>query len=83
MCDSRAVEDDKPIPHVEHYGNGVVKLEGFHRGGEMDGVWAFYRTDGSLMRSGTFDRGHQIGVWRTFDRSGNLVKETDFGGSSS
>ena len=24
---------------------------------EMDGAWAFYRTDGSLMRSGSFDRG--------------------------
>ena len=80
MCDSRAVaEHDEPVPHVEHYGNGMVKLEGFHRGGEMDGAWAFYRTDGSLMRSGSFDRGRQIGVWRTFDRSGELVKETDFG----
>ena len=46
---------------------------------EMDGAWAFYRTDGSLMRSGSFDRGRQVGVWHTFDRSGKLVKETDFG----
>jgi len=37
---------------------------------------------GSLMRSGTFDRGRQIGVWQTFDRSGKLVKETDFGQAS-
>jgi antitoxin component YwqK of YwqJK toxin-antitoxin module len=80
VCDSRSVaEDDERIPHVEHYGNGTVKLEGFHRDGEMDGPWAFYRTDGSLMRSGEFDRGRQIGTWRTFDRSGNLVKATDFG----
>ena len=83
MCDSRSVaEDDERVPHVEHYGNGTVKLEGFHRGGEMDGAWAFYRTDGSLMRSGEFDRGRQIGVWRTFDRAGKLVKETDFGAGS-
>jgi len=71
VCDSRAVaEHEPPVPHVEHYGNGVVKLEGFHRDGEMDGAWAFYRTDGSLMRSGTFDR------------SGAMVKETDFGNGS-
>ena len=75
-------EHDEPVSHVEHYGNGVVKLEGFHRGGDMDGAWAFYRTDGSLMRSGSFDRGRQVGVWQTFDRSGMLVKETDFGGGS-
>ena len=80
VCDSReVVEHDEPVPHVEHYGNGVVKLEGFYRDGEMDGAWAFYRTDGSLMRSGSFDRGRQVGIWQTFDRSGALVKETDFG----
>jgi hypothetical protein len=30
------------------------------------------------MRTGAFDHGRQTGVWRTFDRSGRLVKETDF-----
>ena len=68
-------------PHVEHYGDGTVKLEGAHLDGEMHGPWSFYRTDGSLMRSGAFDRGRQVGPWRTFDRAGNLVKETDFGGA--
>ena len=69
----------EPTPHVEHYGNGVVKLKGFHLDGEMHGEWEFFRADGSVMRSGAFARGKQIGVWRTFDRSGRLVKETDFG----
>jgi hypothetical protein len=31
------------------------------------------------MRSGRFDRGRQVGPWRTIDRTGRLVKETDFG----
>jgi hypothetical protein len=30
------------------------------------------------MRTGEFDRGRQVGTWRTFDRSGALVKETSF-----
>lgn len=30
------------------------------------------------MRSGEFDRGQQVGIWRTYDRSGKIVKETDF-----
>ena len=42
-------------------------------------IWSFFRADGSLMRSGRFDRGRQVGPWRTFDRAGKLVKETDFG----
>ena len=36
------------------------------------------RKDGSVMRSGEFDRGQQIGIWKTFDREGKVVKETDF-----
>ena len=55
-------------------------MKGSHLDGKMHGAWEFYRTDGSLMRSGEFDRGKQIGVWRTFERSGRVVKETDFGG---
>ena len=64
---------------IVRYANGKVKMEGAHLDGEMHGPWAFYRTDGSLMRSGAFDRGRQIGAWRTFDRAGNIVKETIFG----
>jgi antitoxin component YwqK of YwqJK toxin-antitoxin module len=30
------------------------------------------------MRSGAFNRGVQVGVWKTFDREGKLVKETKF-----
>jgi len=72
----------EPVAHVEHYANGNVKLEGAHLDGEMHGAWSFYRTDGSLMRSGAFDRGRQVGPWRTFDRAGGLVKATDFGDGS-
>ena len=65
-------------PHEEHYDNGAVKLRGSHLDGEMHGVWEFFRRDGSLMRSGAFDRGRQVGTWRTYDRAGNVVKETEF-----
>jgi antitoxin component YwqK of YwqJK toxin-antitoxin module len=71
---------DEPTPHLEHYGNGKVKLSGFHLEGEMHGDWTFFRLDGSVMRAGAFDRGRQVGRWRTFDRAGTLVKETNFGG---
>jgi antitoxin component YwqK of YwqJK toxin-antitoxin module len=71
-------EDATPTEHVEHYDSGVVKLRGAHLDGEMHGAWEFYRRDGSLMRSGAFNRGRQVGIWRTFDRSGVVVKETVF-----
>lgn len=65
--------------HIEHYANGRLKMTGFHLAGEMHGDWEWYRLDGSLMRTGSFDRGRQSGPWRTFDRAGRMVKETDFG----
>ena len=71
------VKPSEPVPEVVHYPNGVVKMSGFRLDGEMHGPWEWYRTDGSVMRTGQFDRGKHVGVWRTFERSGRLVKETD------
>jgi antitoxin component YwqK of YwqJK toxin-antitoxin module len=64
----------KPVEETVRYGNGRIKYTGVMLNGEMHGAWSWYRTDGSLMRSGEFDRGRQIGIWRTFDRSGAVVK---------
>jgi antitoxin component YwqK of YwqJK toxin-antitoxin module len=69
----------KPVREVIKYGDGTVKARGQRLGGELHGAWKFFRLDGSLMRSGTFDRGRQIGVWSTYARDGTLVKSTNFG----
>jgi antitoxin component YwqK of YwqJK toxin-antitoxin module len=66
------------VEAVDYYPNGRVRFRGSNLGGEMHGPWEFYRLDGSLMRAGTFERGRQVGVWRTYDRSGAIVKETRF-----
>jgi antitoxin component YwqK of YwqJK toxin-antitoxin module len=58
--------------------SGALKFSGFRLAGELHGAWQWYRTDGSLMRTGSFDRGKQVGAWQTFDRTGRLVKETRF-----
>jgi antitoxin component YwqK of YwqJK toxin-antitoxin module len=72
-------DDPEVVPAIDRYPNGNVRFEGANLEGEMHGEWRFFRADGSLMRSGRFDRGRQVGGWRTFDRTGKLVKETDFG----
>ena len=78
-CDTPDVaKQPEPVPELVYYPNGVVKMKGFHLDGEMHGAWEWYRTDGSVMRTGEFDRGKQVGVWRTFERSGRLVTEKDF-----
>jgi antitoxin component YwqK of YwqJK toxin-antitoxin module len=70
----------EPTPDIAYYDSGAVRYRGFQLDGEMHGAWEFLRKDGSVMRSGAFERGKQVGVWRTFDRGGQVVKETDFSG---
>ncbi len=67
-----------PVPETVRYGDGTIKYTGFLLDGAMHGAWSWYRTDGSLMRTGEFDRGRQVGVWRTYDRTNAVVKETTF-----
>jgi antitoxin component YwqK of YwqJK toxin-antitoxin module len=61
------------------YGDGGLKAKGRIRDGELHGDWQWWRQDGSLMRSGTFDRGRQVREWTTYDRDGAPAKVTDFG----
>jgi antitoxin component YwqK of YwqJK toxin-antitoxin module len=68
----------RPTPDIAYYDPGAVRYRGFQLDGQMHGAWEFLRRDGSVMRAGAFDRGRQVGVWRTFDRAGKVVKETDF-----
>jgi antitoxin component YwqK of YwqJK toxin-antitoxin module len=72
------VARSKPVPALDRYDNGNVRFRGANLEGKMHGPWKFFRRDGSLMRSGSFDRGTQVGIWRTYDRAGSVVKETDF-----
>ena len=68
-----------PIEDTVKYADGRTKYSGFRLDGEMHGAWSWYRTDGSIMRTGEFDRSRQIGTWRTYDRGGKVLKETPFG----
>lgn len=72
-------DPSKPVPSIADFPNGRRKFEGFLLDGEMHGAWTWYRTDGSLLRTGTFKRGRQVGVWRTYDRASQVIKETVFG----
>lgn len=69
---------NKLTPAIDKYDNGKVRFRGANLEGKMHGPWKFFRRDGSLMRSGSFERGKQVRVWRTYDRAGRVLKETDF-----
>lgn len=67
----------KPLPDIAYYDDGAVRYRGFQLDGQMHGAWEFLRKDGSVLRSGEFDRGRHVGVWRTFDRAARVLKEID------
>ena len=70
--------NDEPVEEKVLFDNGRTKYTGLLLDDQMHGEWAWFRRDGTLMRTGAFDRGRQIGTWRTYDRGGNLLKETTF-----
>ena len=51
----------EPVEAVDRYPNGNLRFRGTNLDGEMHGDWTFFRADGSVMRSGRFDRGRQVG----------------------
>ena len=59
--------------------NGNPRYKGKFKESKMHGYWEFFRKDGTLMRSGSFDFGKQIGTWTTYDQTGHPYKETEFG----
>ncbi|WEO78496.1 hypothetical protein BJQ94_05520 [Cryobacterium sp. SO2] len=69
---------DGPKLRHDRFADGSVKASGFELDGKLHGHWEWFRLDGSLLRSGEFDLGQQVGMWRTWDRSGRMVKETSF-----
>ena len=59
---------------VDHHKDGSVRARGMVVGEELDGYWEWFRKDGTLMRSGSFDRGVKAGEWTTYDRDGAPYK---------
>jgi len=65
-------------PTRSYYDNGVTRSCGRYKGGKMHGKWEFFRRDGSVMRTGEFRHGAQVGIWVTWGKNGRKVKETRF-----
>jgi hypothetical protein len=62
--------------HVERHRDGSVRARGPVVDGRPDGYWEWFRLDGTMMRSGHFERGRPIGEWTTYDQAGAVYKVT-------
>lgn len=43
----------------------------------MTGYWEWFRKDGTKLRSGHFENGHQVGEWITYDKRGKPHRVTE------
>jgi antitoxin component YwqK of YwqJK toxin-antitoxin module len=62
--------------HVERHRDGSVRARGPVVDGQPDGYWEWFRLNGTMLRSGSFDGGRQVGEWTTYDKSGAPYKVT-------
>lgn len=44
--------------------------------GNPEGYWEWYRPDGTIKRSGHFEKGEPMGEWITYDNKGAKYKTT-------
>ena len=62
---------------IKYHANGqTIWSKGKIVDGVADGYWEWFRIEGTIKRSGYFDKGKQIGTWTTYDKEGNPVKTT-------
>ena len=65
--------------HVERHRDGSVRARGPMLGDVQHGAWEWFRLDGTMMRSGSFDQGRPVGQWTTYDVNGAVYKVTSRG----
>lgn len=70
--------DSKGVTRDFH-ANGALKAKGRMRDGALHGAWSWWRADGTLLRTGSFDHGRQVGTWTTYDAEGQPAKVTEKG----
>lgn len=49
---------------------------------QPEGYWEWYRKDGTIKRSGYFEKGKPIGEWITYNSQGEKYKVTQRKGSA-
>ncbi len=63
---------------IKYHANGkTIWSKGKMKEGNPDGYWEWYRLNGTLKRSGTFNMGVPVGQWTTYDSKGEVYKMTN------
>jgi antitoxin component YwqK of YwqJK toxin-antitoxin module len=64
---------------IDRFKDGSIRAKGtVTSDGTLCGYWEWFRNDGTLMRSGHFENGEQVGEWITYNRQELPHKTTHF-----
>lgn len=74
--------DENLEPYEKNHQDGSPWARGQLLEGKEHGYFEFFRVDGTIMRSGSFDRGVQVGEWTTYDKHGAPYKVTQMKGTT-
>ncbi len=62
---------------IKYHANGkTIWSKGRIVDGNPEGYWEWYRIDGTIKRSGQFEKGEPAGEWTTYDEKGEPYKVT-------
>ncbi|MBS3872442.1 MAG: hypothetical protein KGZ92_06215 [Firmicutes bacterium] len=62
---------------IKYHANGkTMWSKGKMIDGNPDGYWEWYRLDGTIKRSGYFERGNPVGEWISYDSAGAKYSST-------
>lgn len=73
--------------HIVYHKDGSIWAKGKMNGKVPEGYWEWFRKParnakrgeiGTIMRSGHFKKGKQVGEWITYDKKGKVYKITNF-----
>lgn len=63
---------------IKYHANGkTIWSKGRIIDDQPEGYWEWYRADGTLKRSGHFEKGEPVGEWITYDGKGEKYKTTN------
>lgn len=67
---------------IKYHANGkTMWSKGKMMDGQPEGYWEWYRADGTVKRSGYFEKGEPVGEWITYDNQGQPYKSTQRDGN--
>jgi len=62
---------------IKYHANGkTIWSKGKMIDDQPGGYFEWYRLDGTIKRSGYFDKGEPVGEWVTYDSKGKIYKST-------